>query len=376
MSAPTDTYNAPSGQVFYAGKAAPSTMPAWLAGKPLNEWVAIAGTGWDTSGAGGALADAFSGFVVRDDTSEVIIALAGGHGAGLDNRVVSLSLSADAPAWVLRKAASTSTTGDVAYYPDGTPASRHTYSSGIWCPQRNRLMMHGLYGTYPNATFSRTVDGFNLDNNTWDPAGTWLTMPSSVNVYSMCRGKNGDAWLQGGRWNQATDTYTASSWGAALSRFPGAYDSLRDQVFTLQFGDGQGFNTNLGVQASKISASVVQTAVTFNSSAAYTAFVNDQLVYSGMDYDPVNDKFWFYPGSYANGTGAYVNPGKVYIITPNSGAVWDMSILTLGAGSATGIPGTPPGGAGINGRFRYVPALKGFVVLPQKSSNLYFIRTA
>lgn len=345
---------------LYCGMNPPATQPAWLAGRPLNEWFAIAGT----SGAGGAVADTFSGFVVRDDTSEIFIPLAGGHGV-TDNRTVSIQLSDDAPAWVLRNASSTAFTDGAAYNADGKPASRHTYSTGIWCPQRNRIMVHGAYGLGTMANTSRTVDGFNPDTNTWDAAGTWANIPSPINIYSMCRGKNGDAWLAGGgRWNQATDTYTTLSW-PQTPRFPGSYDSLRDQVFTLQYSDGQTLGGG-GLIASKISAAGAQTVITFNASAALTALTALQPLYAGMDYDPDTDKHYFYPGRGSR---------DLYVITPNSGTVWDVSILALGAGSAT-LPDTPAGGSGINGRFRRVPGLKGFVLLPQQSSNLYFIRTA
>jgi len=49
-----------------------------------------------------------------------------------------------------------------------------------------------------------------------------------------------------------------------------------------------------------------------------------------------------------------------------------MSILTLGAGSVTPMAN---GGSGVNNRFRYVPALKGFVLLAARQANVYFIKT-
>jgi hypothetical protein len=85
-----------------------------------------------------------------------------------------------------------------------------------------------------------------------------------------------------------------------------------------------------------------------------------------MDYDPVNDQFLFYCGQ---GSGA----GRIYVIKPNTTNTWDMSILPLAAGS----PLPPPiAGNGVNGRFLYVPSLKGFVLLPNSASNLWFIRTS
>ena len=106
--------------------------------------------------------------------------------------------------------------------------------------------------------------------------------------------------------------------------------------------------------------------VTFTASAALTQFIAEAPTYAGMDYDAANDRFFFYSGQ---GAGA----GRVYVVTPNDGNIWDMSILTLGVGSV--IPANP-GGAGINNRLRYVPALGGFVLLANGNSDLYFMRTS
>ena len=42
----------------------------------------------------------------------------------------------------------------------------------------------------------------------------------------------------------------------------------------------------------------------------------------------------------------------------------------------TGMPAAAPGaGSGVNKRFRYLPTLGGFVLLPARSTNLFFLRT-
>jgi hypothetical protein len=50
-----------------------------------------------------------------------------------------------------------------------------------------------------------------------------------------------------------------------------------------------------------------------------------------------------------------------------------MSILALGAGSVTPPP-VPD--SGVYSRFRYVPELKGFMLLPNNTSNIFFLRTS
>jgi hypothetical protein len=343
------------------------TTPAWLNGKPLNEWFEIPGT----SGAGGAVVDAWGGWAIREDSSQLFFAAAGGHGDGYDNRVVSICLNDNAPTWKLRCASSAfaSVIQNAPYYTDGKPASRHTYHANHWVPSVNRVMMFGQRGRYIDGGDNPTVDGFNPATNTWDPAGTWNNV--TPGHYGLVRERNTNyVWTVAlTRWDPATDTYSnpITTRTNTAVRWPAAHDTKRNQLFTLQIGDGQGYNTQVGIQATRIPISGnTQFDVTINSSAAKTQFITDDPTYSAMDYDADNDRFLFYCGQ---GSGA----GRIYVITPNSGNAWDMSILTLGSGSVTP---TAISGAGVNSRFSYIPALKGFAMLPVGSGNIYFIKTA
>lgn len=375
MATPANsTYSAASGATLYCGRAAPSAaLPAWLAGQPLNTWIEIP----NTSGAGGAHIDSFGGLAQRG--TELWSHLVSGHGDGHDNRSAMIDIGLDNPAsqgvngWVIRRAASTSVQDNVSYYPDGTPAARHTYSSLHWCAQRNRFMVFTLWGYYTNGNSAPVVDGFNPDTNTWDAAGTWPDMTGGYTGAVSC--PNGNVWGTGGftakRWNQATNDYTVFSL-AQYVRTPICYDSLRGHLFNLQFGDGNGNNPELGMLACKINeATGAQTIITFNASAGKTAFQSEPtvgtnaapLMYSGMDYEPNIDKYLFYCGM--------SNAGRVYAATPsNISNVWDIAIHpTTGT-----VPATPA--SGLNNRFKYVAALKGFVLAPSQSSNLFFLRTA
>lgn len=367
MASPVnDVYSGVSGAVIRAGSAA---VPLWMAGKPLFEWFPIP----NTSGAGGATVDAYSGGCIRDDTSEFFIGCAGGHAQGLDNRMVSLDMRQDIPVWVTRRAASASTAGDTPIYPDGRPASNHTYNILQWCPQRQRVVLAGMGYGYPSGNSYPNVFMFNPDPavNDWDASSTYTSL--AAGHYGFARGANGDIWTSKGRWNQATATHEVfDSWGFIV-HFPGAYDSLRNQVLSVQFGNGQGFNPEFGLVAYMVNSSGVQSAVTLTGSAL-SALTSDAPSYSALQYDPVLDLFLFYPGAKYSGGNSIpsTTPKTVYTIHPTTFAV---EILAQGAGSATPNP-TPATGSGICGRFLYVPGLKGFVLLPQQSSNLYFMRTA
>jgi len=316
--------------------------------------------------------DAWGQLVLRDDTNELFILASGGHGDSADNRVVSIRMTDDSPQWVLRNAPSppSAVVLNVPYYTDGKPSSRHNYQHNHWVPGINRLMMIGARSVAGSAYFYQTVDGFNPDTNTWDPAGTWPDLPT-YSGYGMYRERNSNyVWTYGlMRWDASTGLTTSplTHLSGDEVRWPVTQDTARNQLFSLQYGDGMGYDRAHGLSASRIPlGGDTQYKVTFNPSAALSQFIADVPTYSAMDYEPVNDRFLFYCGQ---GSGA----GRIYVIKPNSGSTWDMSILPLAADS----PIPPPiASAGVNGRFLYVPALKGFVMLPKGSSNLWFIRTS
>lgn len=340
--------------------------PAWLQNKASNEWFQISGT----AGAGGAPLNDYSGFALTAD-GKLAAGAAGGHGGSRDNRVVVLNLLDDAPSWNVLNNPSTTTPDDAAYNPDGKPASRHTYHSTIYVPYLDRVMLFGVRFTAPGALTFNKVDGFNPRTGVWD--GVVLGKPGQsgsgyadivAGYYGAAIDGAGNVWSVGG-----LQKYTPSSntWSSAITvpaantvRYPWAWDSLRSQLFGLCWGDGEGFNTD--VRAIKQSGSI-QTQVTFNNSAALTQFIADAPSYAGMDYDVDNDRFLFFSNDH---------PTRIYVVTPNEGSVWDMSLLTLGPGSNA----LPTNGAPIVGRFKYVPQLKGFVCLPDASQTLYFMRTA
>ena len=351
-----------------------ATNPLWIQGHPLDTWFPIPGT--VHAGSPAAPADdptnifassnarlAYSGMALRGN--EIILAADGGHSDYSGNEVTSIDLSADAPAWRLRSPASPSPTVDVAYYSDGRPSSRHTYWSTIWNEQHNRVMLHYTRFAYGSAVSFRASNGFDLDTNTWDPAGTWADGYSAGcadadgNVYAM-----GVDYFNLMKWTAATDTWSmVATYPDAINVNPVCFDPKRNHLFALAWGDGQGDGSVMN--AFKI-AGTEKTAITFNASAALSQFLDDKPNYAAMEYDPRNDKYYFYEG--ADG-----RTDRVYVVTPNDTAVWDIAILALGSGSIT-----PPmvRGAGIMNRFKYVAALNGFVLLAAGTSELYFLRTA
>jgi hypothetical protein len=340
------------------------TAPAWLAGKRVGEWVEIPGT----AGAGGSAVDAFCGMGLDDRTSEIVIAAAGGHNDSADNRVVSLRLTDDSPQWLLRRAASTITPRDVSHYPDGLPVSRHLYQSIHVVPELNRVFLFGSRGSWSNAFDFPNVDAFNLLTNQWDARDTWRSIPAGH--YGAVRVRTtGEVFMTTlQRWDPASQTFSPR-FPTRLPdpvRWPIAHDSRRDQLFAMQWADGQGFgDARLFTSRFPMSGSA-QIAVTLRGADALAQLAAERPSYSALDYDPDNDRFLFYDGRNAAA-------GRVYAVAPNDTNTWDIEVLTLAAGTA--LPPSVPV-AGVHSRFRYVPALRGFVLLANAQANLWFLKTA
>ncbi|MDB4964270.1 MAG: hypothetical protein JWP01_4269 [Myxococcales bacterium] len=355
----------------------PVVTPTWLEGKPLNEWMQIPGT----AGAGGTAVYAFCGMGLKQSSSEIIVALAGGHGDSADNRVSSIRIDQDQPSWTVRMQPSTEVEPNVAYYPDGKPSARHTYYTTHYVEQVDRLMMIGaqfVYGTPPSFP---AVDGFDLETNTWDPAGTWADLTGGYGKTQDVA--TGDVWSATGysisKWSAATRTQTVlQTFNSTFMAMQNAWDPVRNQLISLGFGDGWGYGNFPTMNAYIIDATgTTATPLTFHPSPALTQFLAAAPVSASFEYDPDHDRFFYFDAKGDGDHGTANDGGLIYVITPNATTTWDVSILPLGPGTQNP---TRAGDVGINNRFRYVPALKGFVYLHAPAYNdlpdLYFIKTA
>ncbi len=359
-----DSYSVLSGRAIQGGRVMPQTRPAYLAGVAANEWKNIAGT----TGADGNSIDAWCDFTINQLTGELLIALAGGHNDSYMTQVSGVFLLDAAPSWTSPRRRNSVTLAESNYnFPycdDGvTPSSRHTRYQTHYCPQRNRLILIGSPSLYSTGLSSVESNGFDLATNQWDAPGTFPN-GATTSTYGTAIDDNGNIWARSQRWNQATNTMVSLPTTYANTS---AFDTHRRQLFTLCKGNGQGYDTDtLGIVAKVIREDLSGwSTITFNSSAAYTEFSSMPLDYSGMDYDPIRRRFLFYYGKGAS-------QGVVYVITPNSGTVWDMSILSQGSNSM--MPTAPPvDGAGTNGRFKYHARLDAMILMPRRDSDIFVL---
>jgi hypothetical protein len=185
----------------------------------------------------------------------------------------------------------------------------------------------------------------------------------------------GTFYCAGGAWKLAPG---AAAWVAETTvhtvRFPNAFDPDGRTFFGLVWSDGQNFGGDGLTALFNDLKTGTSLAITFHPSDALTQLTTDRPEYAAMDYDPINHVYLFYDGLSHETNSTTTNvPNRLYVITPNATASWDIGFFALAANSVT--PANVPGSA-ISGRFKYVPRLKGFVMMPSQSANLFFLRTA
>lgn len=334
--------------------------PAWR-NAAVNEWAAIANTAVPQE-----LKD-YCGIALRSDNVavELFSGATGGHGGNLtNNRVMTIDLLADVPAWVQRLAASDptgwATNGSTgAYFPsDGRPAPRHNYAGCFWSPERNTYVVQGRF--FGSESYDHRV------TDAWSSAGGWTQLGDRTPSASTeaCDPATGTYYTNVSfKWDAASNVW--STWtlsGApAVGRLGNAFDTSRGTLFHLSTGDGWS-SADSTINCCRIATSGAKTAITFNASAAWTQFQANASNFLGatLVYNADLDVFYFYAGQ----------GQTIYVIVPNSGTTWDMAVLAV-----TGV--TPPTHL-VFGKLKYSSRLKALILTPANDTagyNIHYLRT-
>ena len=340
-----------------------NVLPTWLSSAAVGEWVTIPGTAQAGSAVdlhGGSSTSqriAASSFALKD--TELILAACGGNGLYQGNEVIGCDINSNAPAWVVRHAASSSFTADAMYEPDGQPCSAKRYFSAQWSKETGRILLPYTQSTFDTGQNGSATNGYNPTTNTWDTAGTWGAGLPQV----LCSDEDGNFWAFGldgtslHKWVPSIDTWS-TVYSGSVTISPGSmalcFDSKRKNLFS--FGFDPGSSSYIANSFDRIAGT--KTGITFNASTALTQWLALTPTFEAMEYDPVGDRYLIMSAA----------SNSVFVITPNSTTVWDVSVMT--------VTGTPPNMSGIGvARFRYVASLGGFVCMPNATDNLSFLKT-
>ena len=366
-------------------------LPSWLASKAINEWVAVPNSTLQNSpawipipptgfGVQTSWVNAENGTGLSEATS-TIWQFGGGHSDYAFNDLASLLLNSETPVWVLRapRSANADVTpyggAGVPWYADGRPASRHTYQGTHFVDKLSKYLAIGGFTWYIPQSANEPVT-FDVATNSWEPQGTWNAGPSTNGIYAkhpvtedIYYAVNGGTSIH--KLDTTTKVWTQIRATGGTNYLPGfecgTIDTARNALVVLSTRAGSGLS-QFRCYSFDITSGAL-TLITFNPSAALTAFQALDTNHGGLHYNPQDDCYYYYFGGVGLGQG-----GVVWKVTPNATTVWDIEQMTM-----TGL--TVPGGIGVaNGniltRFRYVPGLRSVIAFPSATSPVYIARVA
>jgi hypothetical protein len=228
----------------------------------------------------------------------------------------------------------------------------------------NRYSRNVFGGNAPSFVDS---NGFNLATNTWDADNTWMDSTFLTRGVDRLTGKywgqQGNDWIV--NWDPVTDTEAQQFRGFQFIGAPWCFHPTTKKMFALNWGDGMASGS--GISAFLIDTSS-KTAISFNSSSALTQFQTDGPAYAALEWDWINRYFIFYEAKEGK-------EQRFYIIRPNATTTWDMELLTVTSGSDIPAYGLSASAGALCNKFKYVPALRGFIHLGRGSYPLAFLRT-
>ncbi len=298
------------------------------------------------------------GAIVYVSGKPYLVLMGGGHGDSSWNGAVKFGplygAGSSTPTWTSWLAASA--VGDVvsgATYSDGRQSSAHSYNNLVGVG--STLYSMRTDGYYSSG-FSSTL-GF-----AFTPAGqTAIASYPGSGQYNCTAHYSGSIYTIGGNasfdrlrvYNIAGNSYTSeTNADIAFDNYvAGAIDSTRGRMLVIGGSD----------PVASITGSAYYNLSTLSRQLNVARPANFAFA---LEYDPDRDVFVS-----PQAGSATVREASASALAAGSGATWTTRTFT-GA--------TPPSGAAgrIFGRFRYVPELKGYILVPGLESSVYFLRSA
>ncbi len=380
-------------EIFRDGFERPiGQLPAYVAGKPLNQWFEVPNTNVTTLATAtgtvpAGIMDDYSGLAFNKLAGKVA-AFGGGHGGSTDNTVAEIDMLADAPTWSVlcqptppAQRISAPGGGFVSENqlwwgtaPDKKPNPPHTYSSGQWVEEFNSYVWFGYFAPH---NFGGGIDGRTLRLIKNGAVGSWAQPQSADDlglalgarntclmggkVYGMASGqtlfKFDPSALPGARWSTVANNNALnwSGFGALVpdetrSRIFRVGDYFTDRFFTIDIPSGVVTNINPLLTGAA------------NVLAGLRNRVGVDTV--GCCYDVFNDRY-IVPTGLAGGAFYAINA-----------ATWAVTLVSPASVSGT-VPSTPIVGGNSTGIFARVFVIEQAALLvmwPRGSANAWAMR--
>ncbi len=299
--------------------------------------------------------DAWNGGVY-DSIRDRLVVWGGGHNDYSGNELYAFDVNSET--WTRLTEPSNPVEPEVKYYPDGLPASRHTYNSLVFAPNVDLFLSMGMGAGYGPTGYSsgRNIDAFDFNTNTWSPNIAVLPDDADrlagISAYDPA---TGSVWvhstLSGGRlvkFDPVTRTSSTYTFTAMEYYGTAAIDPTRHIMVSIGGYDGRQFLVwdldNPGAPPTSPSTS----GDTFLESKNAPGFA----------FDPVSGKFVGWDG----GT-------SVYLLDPDT---WNWT--RVDAASSNTVSPTEPEARGTYGRFRYIPSKNAFIVVNRTNEDVYYYK--
>lgn len=340
---------ATSGQVTFSVTAAPG-IPAWVQALAVGEWAVVPSsntlTNVQAASAARNVVEAW-GCACASSSGDVYL-WGGGHGDYSGNEVYRLRLNQATPIWNRLNDPSSPVTEDASYNPDGKPTSRHTYQSH-WFANGKLVSLGGAY-TYRGGTGDTSnVDVFDPVTLTWNTnvadGGNWLACGDHATGLIYSAAPSGSSSFTYRSMSPSYVWTTLGNDGTYTSFAGAAFDSVRQRIYRIGGYDA------LPVRYWQIGTGGADPALSGSAASQF----DSAGTYPGVDYDSQND--------------------CILLKSPSGAAVYRLNCSTLACDTYVTSGVTPAAAVnGVNGRFKYLPSLKGFVYIPAWG-NAYFLKT-
>ena len=337
-----------------------SSLPAWVP-STVGQWVQISTSNTISSvqpsptppGNTGPSSVTDTWCCIASSASGDVYMWGGGHADYSGNEVYRLRLNQATPVYQRLSTPTASVTTNVKYYGDGRPSARHTYQS-FWFAGGKLKSLGGQY-VYGNASVSPSnTDIFDPDTGNW----TTQVNNNGSGWYACGNHATGVIYVAGPSGNYSSTTYgrldasnvwtTLGSGSSSGTAFGGsAFDSARSRIYRIGDYDG-----NKPVVYWTVGGSETNPALSGANASTFDNFGS----YAGVDY--------------------CVGSDCIYLKDPGANrTVYRLNCATLACDTLTTSGATPSSAMnGVNGRFKYVPDLKGFIYIPSWGVA-YFLRT-